>query len=126
MELTPEETAELEQAAMRTNEVLARIVSLKVETVPEGALVTVDGRVRGRTPLPYPVFLEAGPHLIRTELDGYMPTRHVIETTVGEMLGLTVHLRPSRTEVPATMDALGEGGAAYSEPRRRGVGASME
>ncbi|HTN82166.1 MAG TPA: PEGA domain-containing protein [Sorangium sp.] len=126
MELTPEETTELEQAAVRLNEVLARIVSLEVATVPEGAQVTVDGCVRGRTPLLYPVFLEPGPHLIRAALEGYMPTRHVIETTAGETLGLTVHLRPSHTEVPATMDAPGEGGAACGEPRRRGVGALME
>ncbi|XXY44083.1 PEGA domain-containing protein [Sorangium sp. So ce269] len=87
---------------MRLNEMVARIVTLNLVTVPEGALVTVDGRVRGRSPLLYTVFLEPGRHEIRTELTGYMPTRHVIETTAGETLGLTVDLRlSSRTEVPA-------------------------
>lgn len=81
------------------DEVLTRVVILNLVTVPEGAQMTVDGCVRGRSPLLYKVFLEPGRHVIEADLRGYMPTRHVIETTAGETLGLTVELRPSRTEV---------------------------
>lgn len=100
VKLTPEERARLEEASARLNEMLARIVTLNLVTVPEGAQVTVDGRVRGRSPLLHTVFVEPGRHEIRTELEGYMPTRHVIETTAGETLGLTLELRPSRTALP--------------------------
>ncbi|WP_437295419.1 PEGA domain-containing protein [Sorangium sp. So ce426] len=100
LEPTSQETlALMEQAAVRQNEVLARIVTLNLVTVPEGAQMTVDGCVRGRSPLLYKVFLEPGRHVIEANLEGYMPTRHVIETMAGETLGLTVELRPSRTDV---------------------------
>ncbi|WP_437945195.1 PEGA domain-containing protein [Sorangium sp. So ce296] len=125
-EPTPEETALLEQASVRLNEVLARIVTLNLVTEPEGAQVTVDGCVRGRSPLLYTVFLEPGRHEIRTDLAGYMPTRHVIEMTAGETLGLTVHLRPSRTEVPPHDGCTGKGGVTCDEPCRRGVGPLMK
>ncbi|WP_437711862.1 PEGA domain-containing protein [Sorangium sp. So ce448] len=97
---TPTETtARLEQAMVTLDEVLTRVVILNLVTVPEGAQMTVDGCVRGRSPLLYKVFLEPGRHVIEADLRGYMPTLHVIETTAGETLGLTVELRPSRTEV---------------------------
>ncbi|WP_437913284.1 PEGA domain-containing protein [Sorangium sp. So ce302] len=100
LEQTSQETSALvEQAAVRLDEMLTRVVILNLVTVPEGAQMTVDGCVRGRSPLLHTVFLEPGRHVIQADLKGYMPTRHVIETTAGETLGLTVELRPSRTEV---------------------------
>ena len=51
---------------------------LEVTTEPSGALLTVDGRAIGRTPLSEPIRLVAGTHKISASLDG----RPTVERTV--------------------------------------------
>ncbi|WP_437924569.1 PEGA domain-containing protein [Sorangium sp. So ce291] len=106
VQLTPEEMAATqEQAEAALKEALTKVMTLKVTTVPEGAQVTVDGRVVGRTPFAYPVFLAPGVHWIDTELEGHIPSRDAIEATAGKTVNLTVNLSPSKAEVAATTDA---------------------
>ncbi|MGK4002875.1 PEGA domain-containing protein [Sorangium sp. So ce1036] len=106
MELTPDDMALLEQSEKALKEAVTRVMTLNLATTPEGAQVTVDGCKRGRTPFSVPVFLAPGPHRIQAELDGYVPAQLVIKAKAGETLELTMHLlRPSHTEVPATMNA---------------------
>jgi len=51
---------------------------LEVTTEPSGALLTIDGREIGRTPLSEPIRLAAGTHKIAASLDG----RPTVERTV--------------------------------------------
>lgn len=48
-----------------------RFGTLEVMTEPSGAMITVDGKEIGRTPLPEPIRQEAGEHTVTASLDGY-------------------------------------------------------
>lgn len=47
---------------------------LEVTVEPAGAVVTVDGRKVGKSPLPRPVLVDPGEHVVRATLAGYSAT----------------------------------------------------
>jgi hypothetical protein len=57
--------------------------SLKVVSIPENARVYVDNNFRGTTPLDIPA-IDAGPHRVRVEQQGYDPNARNIELQPGE------------------------------------------
>lgn len=80
-------------------ETVSREVTLQVRkaevliTAPPGARVFVDGVEAGVAPLPGPVYLEHGRHVISARLPGVAPLRHEVDVVAGKridvMLGRT-------------------------------------
>lgn len=70
--------------------------SVKLASNPKGAIVTIDGKVVGTTPLDRPVI--PGKHLIRVDLDGYISIEREVTFVegVGEDLNFTLEKLPSR------------------------------
>ncbi|HTN82164.1 MAG TPA: PEGA domain-containing protein [Sorangium sp.] len=104
-EAPAERTAQRQRAEALLKEALAKVATITIATQPEGAEVTVDGAVVGRTPLALPVYLEPGPHVISAELDGYKPAQEQTEPAVGDAIGITLHLVRSDAGAPAAMAA---------------------
>ena len=73
----------------------ALVGELSVECTVSDARVLVDGRPRGRTPLPGALSVATGGHVLRVERSGYVPFERRIEVAA-----------QSRTEVRAELDAL--------------------
>ena len=59
---------------------LARVGAVTVRTVPTGAEIRIDARLIGKTPLPGPARLTAGPHTVQAVLAGY--TTHIRDIEV--------------------------------------------
>jgi hypothetical protein len=63
---------------------------LEVSSVPAGARVEVDGRLRGETPLD--LRMAPGPHVVTLTSQGHGPTEHLIELKDGETTHLAAEL----------------------------------
>ncbi|WP_437937378.1 PEGA domain-containing protein [Sorangium sp. So ce341] len=59
-----------------------------------GAIVVVDGRLRGEHPLGAPVPVLVGPHLIRVYKEGFSPYEEAVDVTKGNMATLPADLKP--------------------------------
>ncbi|MBX3275930.1 MAG: PEGA domain-containing protein [Sandaracinaceae bacterium] len=70
----------------------ARMGYLVVETTPPGALVEVEGRAIGESPLRH--LLEAGPRRVRLVLDGHAPVERTVVIRPNAELPLEVTLVP--------------------------------
>lgn len=67
--------------------------SLAISSDPSGAIVTVDGEVRGETPLQ--LELEVGEHQVIVSKDGYFDRENLIKIDAGEDEALGLILDPS-------------------------------
>ena len=56
-----------------------RIAAIRLNVVPAGATVLIDGRSVGQSPLPLAIRMSAGRRVIEVEADGYLPLREEIE-----------------------------------------------
>jgi hypothetical protein len=65
--------------------------ALVVDSRPRGAIVTVDGRRRGVTPLRLPD-VPAGSHRVRLQMTGYRPIAGTVDVRAGEPARLAVTL----------------------------------
>lgn len=74
-------------------DVAPRFGALDVDSRPRGAVVTIDGRRAGVTPLRLPS-LDAGARVVRLELDGYRSIRAEVMIRAGERSRLAVTLEP--------------------------------
>ncbi len=74
-------------------EVAPRFGALDVDSRPRGAVVTIDGRRAGVTPLQL-TSLDAGARVVRLELNGYRPIRAEVTIRPGERARLAVTLEP--------------------------------
>jgi eukaryotic-like serine/threonine-protein kinase len=68
-----------------------------VTSEPSGAIVTVDGREAGKTPLDG-LRLAPGPHDVRVEAAGYRSWRQRVEATAGQAVTLQARLVPQPAE----------------------------
>lgn len=70
--------------------------SVKLESDPKGAIVTIDGQIAGTTPLSRPVV--PGKHLIRVDAEGYISIERQVTFVEGvnEDLAFTLEKLPSR------------------------------
>ncbi|NUN16090.1 MAG: PEGA domain-containing protein [Myxococcales bacterium] len=80
--------------------------SLKLETIPSGAVVELDGKGRGVTPLT--VDVPPGLHYVRFSADGYYSKAWIAEAKTQETssLKLTLQSHPSRTRYEAAMNLI--------------------
>jgi hypothetical protein len=65
--------AEIEETNRAILELKPLVGTLEVRAGVEGAIVLVDGRERGRTPLARPIVVGAGTHLVRVVKEGWAP-----------------------------------------------------
>ncbi len=72
--------AEVEKEIARQK---ARIATLEIRGLPEGAVVRVDGKEIGKAPMPQPVRVGLGTHIIAASAEGYDPAETEV-TVAGE------------------------------------------
>jgi hypothetical protein len=77
-----------------------KVGQIDLTTNVGGASVQVDGRPRGRIPLPGPLRANAGRHKVRVERDGYEGVEVDVDVTGGGSAPLTVVLRALRPVLP--------------------------
>jgi hypothetical protein len=73
-------------------ELLRLIARITVTTKPEGALVTVDGRAIGPSPLADPIILGPGDHVVGASHDGYQAGERSIRVAAGDSLSVGLSL----------------------------------
>ncbi len=77
-----------------------RIASVTIHAAVDGVVLRVDGIAVGKTPLPDPLELKAGPHFLSASVDGYLPWDQPLELAGGEKRDLEIRL--DRVETTAT------------------------
>ena len=86
-------------------------VAVSVE--PDGAEVSVDGRVVGKAPLPAPIYLSPGDHQLTATSHGYGDVGRIVTAKKGERTEVEVKLLWQGTSTAGTGGApAGTGGAA--------------
>lgn len=74
--------------------------TLKVESIPPGAGLTIDGKERGVTPLE--TTLPAGPHEIRFQLSNHQPVQSTVTLQAGQTQTVSMTLTPLPAPKAAT------------------------
>ena len=82
-----------------------RIASVTVRAAVDGAVLRVDGLAVGKTPLPAPLELGAGPHFLSASAEGYLPWNQPLELACGEKRDLEIRLEPSEAAPAAPVAA---------------------
>jgi hypothetical protein len=80
------------QFADREMRDVKRFVGLLVVNADEGALISVDGGDRGKTPLPGPLRVTAGSHVVRAFKPGFAPFERQLVLAGGQTVTLDVKL----------------------------------
>jgi TonB family protein len=90
---------------------------VRIDSVPSGVAVSVDGEHTGMTPLDM-VLLEPGRHEIRMDREGLRPWVKEVDARIGETFAIEARLQPVDTGArgaaleptrPGTMISLGQG-----------------
>jgi hypothetical protein len=79
--------ADREIAELRTS-----VGELAVAGAEPGASVSVDGRARGSCPLPAPLRLSVGSHVVRVFKEGFLPFEQRVDVASGQAATLEAHL----------------------------------
>jgi hypothetical protein len=77
--------------------------SLTIAADQPGAVVSLNGREIGFTPITVPVTLDAGLHSVSMKKEGFEPTQQEIELKVGENKSIQFMLKPL-PKAPSTID----------------------
>lgn len=95
-------SAEQRRSALETQAALrAFFVALKLNGVPEGATIFIDGNEVGRAPLSEPLQVDLGARTLRVEQAGFEPSETKLEVAGGGQLEVTVTLQ--RTTVASVI-----------------------
>jgi hypothetical protein len=82
----------------------SRLAELSVTTDRPGALVTVDGREVGRTPLYQPLRMAAGAHTVSITMEGLTPIIKAIDLREGDRQALAFVVPPGVAPKPAAAE----------------------
>lgn len=77
-----------ERIQRQRKDIVALLGVIDLDSSDVGAAVSVDGRPRGKLPLPRPLRLTAGSHRITIRLEGYETFEQTIEVEAGKRLSL--------------------------------------
>lgn len=88
-QMTPAETQAVKKA-LKDLESVTGVIAFDVSEV--SATVTVDGRDVGQTPLPGPVRVDVGPHLVRVAKSGYEPFDQTVKVLAMQALAVEAKL----------------------------------
>lgn len=83
---------QLARGQRELSEVLRLIAKIDVTTDPEGAVVSVDGRTVGPSPLGQPLILGPGDHVVRATLEGHESAERAIRVAAGDSLEVALTL----------------------------------
>jgi len=83
-----------------------RIATLEIHGLPEGAIVSIDGKEIGMVPISSPVQLGVGTHTVSASAKGYEPAE--VDVTVAGQDRKIVELRLAKHQVVPPMDQGGE------------------
>jgi hypothetical protein len=72
----------------------ARVGVLAITVEPRGASVLVDGSLVGRSPLPEPVFVDPGRHVVEARVEGHRPIVEARELAPGSRSEIAIRLSP--------------------------------
>lgn len=90
-----EEVLQLAAGETVTREVALRVYKTEVIiTAPSGALVFIDGVETGIAPLPGPVYVEHGRHVISARLPGVPPLRREVDAVAGKRIEVMLEGTP--------------------------------
>jgi hypothetical protein len=70
-------------AEKRLEELRSKVGMLRIVVNVAGAMVVVDGRAIGRSPVEEEVFVDAGARMVEARLEGYEPAKQAVEAAVG-------------------------------------------
>jgi hypothetical protein len=94
--LTP---ANLARGRAELDDLLRLVARVEVVTAPDGALVQVDGRSIGETPLEEPLVLGPGDHTVVATLSGHRPAERKIRVSAGDTLRVEFSLETDEVVV---------------------------
>jgi tetratricopeptide (TPR) repeat protein len=89
-----------EQVQAQISLLESRLAELSVTTDRPGALVTVDGREVGKTPLYQPIRMSAGTHTVSITMEGVAPIYKAIDLREGERKALAFVVPPGVAPKP--------------------------
>ncbi len=69
------------------------LASLRVECLVAGAVISVDGKDVGRTPMDLPHYVEPGSHRVKVSREGFVLSAKTVELQPGEHTTQNVRLR---------------------------------
>lgn len=98
---------------------------LAINVNAKGALIRVDGEDKGLSPLPAPLNLKAGEHLLEISAAGLQPDRRKIDVPFGKLASVNVDLvaeLPTDTPEAPTAAALTGNAPSWKVPAAIGLG----
>ncbi len=95
--LDPARKREVEKAIAAAKE---RTASVTLVGLPDGADVAVDGATVGKTPLPTPLRLDPGNHMITATHDGYVPGEAPVQVAAKETPKIELRLQRAEPSPP--------------------------
>jgi hypothetical protein len=98
-------TQERARAEQILQQLRPRLVTLSVEVDVSGARVTVDGHPVGVSPLPDPLYLEPGHHVVAATYPGAGDAHREFDANLGDATGMVLRLAPSREQAAPTSAA---------------------
>lgn len=87
----PELVAQVDKAI---EEVRKELIALDLTVEQDGAVVSLDGKDIGLTPLDGPLYMPPGGHKYTVTLDGYSPQEEMFDLTRGQTTSRTLSLEP--------------------------------
>ena len=86
--------AERDAVERELREIVRSVGTIELRAREPGALVVVDGRERGTTPLPAPVRVSAGSHVVRVYKEGFSAFERRVDVAGAEAVTLDARLAP--------------------------------
>jgi tetratricopeptide (TPR) repeat protein len=87
----------LAEVGRQRGELAPQLGELWIEVVPAGAELTIDGRAVGSAPLPGPLRLRAGTHVLVARRPGYADVRTEVTIVAGGRAEVALELTPPET-----------------------------
>ncbi|MBN8612060.1 MAG: tetratricopeptide repeat protein, partial [Deltaproteobacteria bacterium] len=79
-----------------------RVGAITLQITPDGAQITIDSTETRRAPVPEPVRVTAGSHVVEIQLDGYRPERQTVVVEGGGTARLALRLQRAEPAVAST------------------------
>jgi hypothetical protein len=102
-----------QQVELQLKELKGAFAYLSVTTKPDGALVNVDGSNLATTPLPEPLRLAPGSHIVAVSRQGFSTETLMVAIAEGQQQTLNLELRELSANDPAHRAAVTPGGKEH-------------
>ncbi len=89
----------VEQVDKAVEEVRKELIALDLNVEQNGAVVSLDGKDIGLTPLDGPIYMPPGGHKYTVTLEGYSPQEEMFDLTRGQRTSRSIRLEPLKVTV---------------------------